>query len=57
MLRAQLGEAGRGEDAVEGQRALDSQRAHKREARRVDERVLALVVAPKPAQRLGLELL
>jgi hypothetical protein len=24
MLRAQLGEAGRGEDAVEGQRALDS---------------------------------
>jgi ARG and Rhodanese-Phosphatase-superfamily-associated Protein domain len=55
-LGAKLDEAGGLEVAVEGERTLDPQRPHEREARGVDKRVLAFVVPPEPAQRLGLQL-
>lgn len=60
-LRAEFGEPGGREVAVEGERLLDSPGAHVGEAGRVDEGVLALVMLAQPAQglvfeRLGSEL-
>lgn len=52
MWLAQFGEAGGCEVAVEGERLLEALGAHEGEAGRVDERVLALVVRPQPAQGL-----
>src|ERR671914_2480210 len=52
---AQLGEARGSEVAIEGERFADAPGAHEGEARRIDEGVLALIVAPKPAQRLILD--
>ena len=47
---SKLDEAGGREVAVEREGFVDPQRPHEREARRVDERVLALVVLSQPAQ-------
>ena len=49
-------EAGGGEVCVERQRFPDSKHAHQREARCVDERILALGALNQPAHRLLLEL-
>ena len=57
LAGAQLSEPGGGEVAVEGERFEQAHRAHRLEARRVDERVLALVVAAQPAQRIELGIL
>ncbi len=56
-LGAELDEARGGEVAVEGERLADLQRSHQREARRVDERVLALATPSEPAERIRFELL
>jgi hypothetical protein len=52
---SELAETRRGEVAVEGERLPDSQGPHQREAGGIDERVLALVVAAEPPQRLSFE--
>ena len=52
----ELFEAGSDKFAIEGKRPVNAHGAHHGEARRIDERILPLVVPAKPSQRVRLQL-